>query len=229
MRAGDALWAWWGPLLPPGLKGGWRVGPGTQRRSCAGTGGSRGPWWRNSAAAQLAKGSQGTDLPQLPPSHLAIPCQCRPPTMAKPNRKLEGKGSLLPEMPAFQGKTESGCEGQQEFPTVRRGVGKILNNLKSRGPHRTEHRPVRGAAMMCLSKSHSGLHSRGSLEKVCARLQGNPCRHAHSVSVLAAPVGTAVTSAVAQTSSPATGCDPVTQTYGRRRRTVKCPLPKARV
>lgn len=54
--------------------------------------------------------------------------------MAKPNSKLEGKGILDPEMPVFQKKTKSGCEEQQEFPIVRRGVGKILDNLNTGAP-----------------------------------------------------------------------------------------------
>lgn len=41
-------------------------------------------WWElwtlveEFAVAQLAECSQGTDLPQFPPSHLSIPCQCPP-------------------------------------------------------------------------------------------------------------------------------------------------------
>lgn len=106
-------------------------------------------------ACRMQPGDRLTPIPSLPPfNSLPVPS----PIMAKPNRKLEGKGIFYPETPAFPGKTESGYEGQQEFSAVRRGEGEILNNLISRDPHRTKHQPVRVAAIICPPKSYAAVH-----------------------------------------------------------------------
>lgn len=72
----------------------------------------------------------------------------------------------------------------------------------------------------------------GSLGTVCSRLQGNSHRCARSLCVLATPLGTAGALAVAQTGNsqvPARQTDPVAQTYGLKKETVKYPLPKSNV
>lgn len=227
-------------LLPPlSLKEGCRCGSwNPERRLC---------WDRwelqplveeCSRCPAVAKAARGQTYPRSFPLTFQSPAS-PPVPMAKTNRKLEGNGIFNPETTTAQGKTENGedgFEGQQEHPTVRRGMCQMCNSLNSRG-HQTElasdnqsgarlHVPLLDLSLPLVCTEGGSLGTGGS------RLQGNSHRCARSLCVLATPLGTAGALAVAQTGNsqvPARQTDPVAQTYGLKKETVKYPLPKSNV
>lgn len=68
------------------------------------------------AAHLLKKAARGLTYPYPTPSLQPLSPLPVPPTQGQPNRKLEGKGTLEPEMSASQGKMERGFRGQQDYP-----------------------------------------------------------------------------------------------------------------
>lgn len=137
MGAKHALWAWRGLLPPLGLKEGWARVPGTQE-------GAVEPAEEFSCCPAVAKGSWGSNLPQLLPSHLSVLCQCpclTPQQWPSPTGSWNVRAPLILRCQLSRGRGRVDLRGQQEIPAVRRGVGKVFNNLSSGGPRRTRHRP----------------------------------------------------------------------------------------